>query len=71
MSQPKRKPAGKAAGKPARAKAGEGATPVLLELLAARGPSGYEQAPAAVWREAAGAFAQVSTDLVGLTGSPR
>jgi putative aminopeptidase FrvX len=65
MSQPKRKPAGKAAGKPARAKGGEGATPVLLELLAARGPSGYEQAPAAVWREAAGAFAQVSTDLVG------
>jgi putative aminopeptidase FrvX len=69
MSQPKRKPAGKAAskpaGKPARAKVGEGATPVLLELLAARGPSGYEQAPAAVWREAAGAFAQVSTDLVG------
>ncbi len=65
MSQPKRKPAGKAASKPARAKVGEGATPVLLELLAARGPSGYEQAPAAVWREAAGAFAQVSTDLVG------
>ena len=38
---------------------------VLLDLLAARGPSGYEQAPAAVWREAAGAFAEVSSDVVG------
>ncbi|HEY7829483.1 MAG TPA: M42 family peptidase [Solirubrobacteraceae bacterium] len=39
---------------------------VLRELLAARGPSGYETAPAAVWREAAAAFgAQVSTDVVG------
>ena len=38
---------------------------VLLDLLAARGPSGYESAPAGVWREAAGAFAQVSTDVVG------
>jgi putative aminopeptidase FrvX len=38
---------------------------VLLDLLAARGPSGYESAPAGVWREAAAAFAQVSTDVVG------
>ena len=38
---------------------------VLLDLLAARGPSGYESAPADVWREAAGAFAEVSTDIVG------
>jgi endoglucanase len=38
---------------------------VLLELLSARGPSGYEAAPAGVWREAAGEFAQVSTDIVG------
>jgi endoglucanase len=38
---------------------------VLLDLLQARGPSGYETAPAAVWREAAAAFAEVSTDLVG------
>ncbi len=44
---------------------GTGATRVLLELLAARGPSGYETAPAAVWREAAGAFATVSTDVLG------
>jgi putative aminopeptidase FrvX len=47
------------------AKSSPGASPVLLELLAARGPSGYEQAPAAVWSEAASSFAQVSTDLVG------
>jgi len=38
---------------------------VLLELLQARGASGREQAPAKVWLEAASAFAQVSTDLVG------
>jgi putative aminopeptidase FrvX len=43
----------------------EGAPPVLLELLGARGPSGYESAPAAVWREAAAEFAEVRTDLVG------
>jgi endoglucanase len=43
----------------------EGAPQVLLDLLAARGPSGYETAPAEVWRRAAGAFAQVSTDVVG------
>jgi putative aminopeptidase FrvX len=38
---------------------------LLLDLLAARGPSGYESAPADVWREAAGAFADVSSDVVG------
>jgi endoglucanase len=38
---------------------------VLLDLLAARGPSGYETAPAAVWREAAKGFAAVSTDVLG------
>jgi putative aminopeptidase FrvX len=42
-----------------------GLTPFLRELLLARGPSGYETAPAAVWRDAAAEFAQVSTDLVG------
>jgi putative aminopeptidase FrvX len=42
------------------------ATPqVLLDLLNARGPSGYEAAPAAVWRDAAKGFAKVSTDVVG------
>jgi len=53
-----------AAKKPRRAK--PVAPPsVLLDMLAARGPSGYETAPAAVWRSAAAEFAEVSTDLVG------
>ena len=38
---------------------------VLLDLLDARGPSGYESAPAQVWSEAASAFAEVSTDVIG------
>jgi putative aminopeptidase FrvX len=38
---------------------------VLLDLLTARGPSGYESAPADVWSKAAGSFAEVSTDIVG------
>jgi putative aminopeptidase FrvX len=37
----------------------------LIKLLTAAGPSGYEQAPAAVFREAAGAFAEVTFDSVG------
>ena len=42
------------------------ATPkILLDLLNARGPSGYETAPAAVWRDGAKGFAKVSTDVVG------
>jgi putative aminopeptidase FrvX len=57
------------AGKPRKpqesASASGGVPQVLLDLLAARGPSGYETAPAAVWREAASAFAEVSTDVVG------
>lgn len=41
-------------------------TQTLRDLLAARGPSGYETAPAAVWSRAAQAFgAQVQTDVVG------
>src|SRR3712207_1227789 len=39
----------------------------LLKLLTAAGPSGYEQAPAAVFREAASAFAEVTHDSVGST----
>ena len=39
----------------------------LHKLLTAAGPSGYEQAPAAVFREAAGAFAEVTYDTVGST----
>jgi putative aminopeptidase FrvX len=46
-------------------KAPMGAPPVLLELLSARGPSGYEAVPAAVWRDAASEFAQASIDIVG------
>jgi putative aminopeptidase FrvX len=42
------------------------ATPeVLKDLLTAHGPSGYEQAPAAVWRKHAEAFAEVETDTLG------
>src|ERR1700750_3129856 len=37
----------------------------LHKLLTAAGPSGYEQAPAAVFREAAAAFAEVTHDVVG------
>jgi len=40
---------------------------VLRRLLIAPGPSGYEQAPAAVFREAAAAFAEVTHDTVGST----
>src|SRR4051812_21445206 len=39
--------------------------PVLRSLLTATGPSGYETAPAAVFRDAAGAFADVSGDVMG------
>lgn len=42
------------------------AVPELLRrLLTAPGPSGYESAAAAVWREAASAFAEVSSDAMG------
>ncbi len=41
-------------------------TPDLLrQLLSTPGPSGYEAAPARVWREAASAFAEVSSDPIG------
>lgn len=43
-----------------------GFTDTLRALLAARGPSGYETAPAAVWADAARAFgAEVAVDIVG------
>jgi endoglucanase len=42
-----------------------GLPPILRNLLLAPGPSGYEQLPSAVWREAAGGFAEVSTDAIG------
>jgi putative aminopeptidase FrvX len=40
---------------------------VLRRLLGAPGPSGYEQPAAAVFREAAAAFAEVTHDTVGST----
>src|SRR5918997_3074772 len=39
----------------------------LRKLLAAPGPSGYEQVPATVFREAASAFAAITHDTVGST----
>jgi putative aminopeptidase FrvX len=39
--------------------------PVLRSLLTAHGPSGYEAAPAAVFREASAAFSEVTTDVMG------
>jgi len=38
---------------------------LLRELLSAPGPSGHEDAPARVWREAAAAFAEVTSDTLG------
>ena len=38
---------------------------VLRNLLTAPGPSGYEQAAAAVFRDAAASFAEVTNDSVG------
>ncbi|HEY5294523.1 MAG TPA: M20/M25/M40 family metallo-hydrolase [Gaiellaceae bacterium] len=41
-------------------------TPDLLTaLLAAPGPSGHEEEPARIWREAAAAFAEVTSDTLG------
>jgi len=39
--------------------------PLLRELLSVAGPSGYEQAAAAAWLEAAGRFADAEVDVVG------
>ena len=42
------------------------AVPELLrKLLTAPGPSGYETAAAAIWREAASGFAEVTGDALG------
>jgi putative aminopeptidase FrvX len=44
------------------------ATPELLRsLLVAPGPSGHEEEPTRIWREAASAFAEVSSDTLGTT----
>ena len=42
-----------------------GAPGLLHALLVARGPSGYEDEPARVWRDAASAFADVTSDTLG------
>jgi putative aminopeptidase FrvX len=73
MSDSQEKPAGETpaeGGTPMGKKAagGEETTVVpqlLLDLLVAHGPSGYEADPAAVWLAAAGAFATASTDVMG------
>lgn len=39
--------------------------PVLHALLSAHGPSGYETAPAQIWRDAAAEFAEVAVDHMG------
>src|SRR6476660_4836319 len=42
------------------------ALPELLQsLLTAPGPSGYEDEPARIWRDAASAFAEVTSDTLG------
>jgi putative aminopeptidase FrvX len=38
---------------------------LLRSLLAAPGPSGHEEEPTRIWREAASAFAEVSSDTLG------
>ena len=38
---------------------------LLTRLLSAPGPSGHEEEPARIWREAAGAFAEVTSDTLG------
>ena len=54
------------AGAPPAGRAAESGVPqILLDLIAARGPSGYETAPANVWRDAASAFAEASIDALG------
>jgi putative aminopeptidase FrvX len=55
-----------AARKPARRRAAARGIPQsLLDLLGARGPSGYESAATEVWLAAAREFAEVRTDAVG------
>jgi putative aminopeptidase FrvX len=58
-------PAARKAPAKRRSRSPAGVPPVLRELLLARGPSGYETAPARIWRDAASDFAQASIDLVG------
>jgi len=61
MSPQPRKPRRRASGRGSK----EAVSPLLRELLAVPGPSGYEQAAAGAWLEAAGRFAEVEVDVVG------
>jgi putative aminopeptidase FrvX len=63
MSPQTRKSPRRGAGARRRPKAG--VPPLLGDLLTVPGPSGYEQAAAAAWLEAATPFAEVETDPVG------
>jgi putative aminopeptidase FrvX len=65
MSEPAQTSSGVRPGAAGMAPGAAGVPPVLLDLLAARGPSGYEGVAADAWRAAASAFAQVSSDVVG------
>jgi endoglucanase len=38
---------------------------LLTKLLSASGPSGYEEEPTRIWREAAASFAEVTSDTLG------
>src|SRR4051794_30351667 len=38
---------------------------LLTRLLSASGPSGHEEAPARIWRDAASSFAEVTSDTLG------
>jgi len=55
------------AGQAANGAEGSASAPprLLLDLLNARGPSGYESDPAGVWLAAAREFAQASSDVMG------
>ncbi|HEX5225615.1 MAG TPA: M42 family peptidase, partial [Solirubrobacteraceae bacterium] len=60
-------PAARKRSAPSRTRGKRDAQPpaLLLELLAARGPSGYEGAARGAWLRAAAEFAQASSDVVG------
>ncbi len=58
-------PAARKASAKRRTRPPAGVPAVLRDLLLARGPSGYETAPARVWCDAASEFAQASIDVVG------
>jgi endoglucanase len=70
MSPPATRSAPRARAKRAERTAKPAPAPeLLLELLDARGTSGHEAAPVAVWRRAAERFSEVSTDAIGTPSS--